>query len=274
MPQLGLGVFQVAEDETTAAVLTALACGYRSIDTAALYGNEAAVGAAIKTCGILREDLFVTTKLWNSDQGTDKVRPAVERSLAKLGVDYVDLYLIHWPVPSTDRYVETWQAFERLSAEGLARAIGVSNFTIPHLRRLMAETSTVPSVNQIELHPGFQQQDLREFHAAHDIVTEAWSPLGQGAALAHPVVRDLAQRHGKTPAQIVLRWHIDIGNVAIPKSVTPSRISENIDVFDFELTTEDLRLLEALDTGTRVGPDPEAVGTRPSGFSTRIDQTL
>jgi 2,5-diketo-D-gluconate reductase A len=274
MPRLGFGVFQVANDETTAAVLTALECGYRSIDTAALYGNEAGVGAAIATCGIAREDLFVTTKLWNSDHGSTRVREAFERSLTKLGVEYVDLYLIHWPVPSNDKYVETWQAFERLSAEGLIRAIGVSNFTIPHLRRLLAETSTVPSVNQIELHPGFQQVALRDFHADHGIVTEAWSPLGQGAALGHPVVADLARKHGKTPAQIVLRWHIDIGNVVIPKSVTPHRIRENIDVFDFELTADDMRLLEHLDTGRRIGPDPESVGVRPSGFSTQIDQAL
>jgi 2,5-diketo-D-gluconate reductase A len=274
MPRLGFGVFQVANDETTAAVLTALECGYRSIDTAALYGNEAGVGAAIATCGIAREDLFVTTKLWNSDHGSTRVREAFERSLTKLGVEYVDLYLIHWPVPSNDKYVETWQAFERLSAEGLTRAIGVSNFTIPHLRRLLAETSTVPSVNQIELHPGFQQVALRDFHADHGIVTEAWSPLGQGAALGHPVVADLARKHGKKPAQIVLRWHIDIGNVVIPKSVTPHRIRENIDVFDFELTADDMRLLEHLDTGRRIGPDPESVGVRPSGFSTQIDQAL
>jgi 2,5-diketo-D-gluconate reductase A len=274
MPRLGFGVFQVANDETTAAVLTALECGYRSIDTAALYGNEAGVGAAIATCGIAREDLFVTTKLWNSDHGSTTVREAFERSLTKLGVEYVDLYLIHWPVPSNDKYVETWQAFERLSAEGLTRAIGVSNFTIPHLRRLLAETSTVPSVNQIELHPGFQQVALRDFHADHGIVTEAWSPLGQGAALGHPVVADLARKHGKTPAQIVLRWHIDIGNVVIPKSVTPHRIRENIDVFDFELMADDMRLLEQLDTGRRIGPDPESVGVRPSGFSTQIDQAL
>jgi 2,5-diketo-D-gluconate reductase A len=274
MPRLGFGVFQVANDETTAAVLTALECGYRSIDTAALYGNEAGVGAAIATCGIAREDLFVTTKLWNSDHGSTTVREAFERSLTKLGVEYVDLYLIHWPVPSNDKYVETWQAFERLSAEGLIRAIGVSNFTIPHLRRLLAETSTVPSVNQIELHPGFQQVALRDFHADHGIVTEAWSPLGQGAALGHPVVADLARKHGKTPAQIVLRWHIDIGNVVIPKSVTPHRIRENIDVFDFELTADDMRFLKHLDTGRRIGPVPESVGVRASGFSTQIDQAL
>ena len=274
MPQLGFGVFQIPPEETQERVEEALATGYRHVDTAAAYRNEAGVGAAIAASGARREDVFVTTKLWNSEQGYDSTLRAFEKSIERLGTGHVDLYLIHWPVPSNDKYVETWQAFERLSAEGLTRAIGVSNFTIPHLRRLLAETSTVPSVNQIELHPGFQQVALRDFHADHGIVTEAWSPLGQGAALGHPVVVDLARKHGKTPAQIVLRWHIDIGNVVIPKSVTPHRIRENIDVFDFELTTDDMRLLEHLDTGRRIGPDPESVGVRPSGFSTQIDQAL
>jgi len=272
MPQLGFGVFQVADDEATAAVATALECGYRSIDTAALYGNEHGVGAAIKSAGIPREQLFVTTKLWNADHGAQKVLPAFERSLDKLGLTYVDLYLIHWPVPSRDLYVETWRAFERLQADERVRAIGVSNFTADHLTRLLSETA--PAVNQIELHPQFQQRGLRAFDAGHGIVTEAWSPLGQGAALRDPVILRLAQRYGRTPAQVVLRWHLDIGNVVIPKSVTPARIRENIAVFDFNLTAEDLTEIEALDSAHRIGPDPDVAGEKPSGFSTNIDTTV
>jgi len=271
MPQLGLGVFQVGDDEARSAVAAALGCGYRSVDTAALYGNERGVGIAVRSSGIPREQIFVTTKLWNSAHGADGAGPALARSLEKLGLDQVDLYLIHWPVPSRDLYVETWQAMERVRDEGHARSIGVSNFTIPQLRRLIAETSTVPAVNQIELHPGFQQQQLRAFHAEHGIVTEAWSPLGQGAALSEPAVVDLARRHGKTAAQIVLRWHVQLGNVVIPKSVTPARIRENLDVFDVELTGEELEAIGALDRGVRIGPDPELVGVKPAGFSTRID---
>lgn len=274
MPQLGFGVFQVADDEATAAVATALECGYRSIDTAALYGNEHGVGAAIKSAGIPREQLFVTTKLWNADHGAQKVLPAFERSLDKLGLTYVDLYLIHWPVPSRDLYVETWRAFERLQADERVRAIGVSNFTADHLTRLLSETGTAPAVNQIELHPQFQQRGLRAFDAGHGIVTEAWSPLGQGAALRDPVILRLAQRYGRTPAQVVLRWHLDIGNVVIPKSVTPARIRENIAVFDFNLTAEDLTEIEALDSAHRIGPDPDVAGEKPSGFSTNIDTTV
>jgi 2,5-diketo-D-gluconate reductase A len=273
MPQLGLGVFQVDDDRAQVAVAAALDCGYRSVDTAALYGNERGVGVAVRSSGVPRDQVFVTTKLWNSAHGADGAGPALTGSLERLGLDHVDLYLIHWPVPSRDLYVETWRAMERAQADGLTRAIGVSNFTIPQLQRLMAETSTVPAVNQIELHPGFQQPELRAFHAAHGIVTEAWSPLGQGAALTDPTIVELARRYRKTPAQIVLRWHVELGNVVIPKSVTPARIRENLDVFDVELAEEDLRAVAALDRGVRIGPDPELVGVRPSGFSTRIDPT-
>jgi diketogulonate reductase-like aldo/keto reductase len=274
MPQLGFGVFQVGDDEARAAVATALECGYRSIDTAALYGNEHGVGLAIRGSGVPREELFVTTKLWNADQGAGRVRPAFERSLDKLGLDHVDLYLIHWPVPSRDLYVETWREFERLRAEGRVRAIGVSNFTPPQLTRLLQECEVVPAVNQIELHPGFQQPELRAFHREHGIATEAWSPLGQGAALTDPVITRLAQRYGRTPAQVVLRWHLDLGNVVIPKSVTPSRIRENVAVFDFALTAEDAREVAGLDSGRRIGPDPDVVGEKPSGFSTKIDPSI
>jgi 2,5-diketo-D-gluconate reductase A len=274
MPQLGFGVFQVGNDEARAAVATALECGYRSIDTAALYGNEHGVGVAVRASGIPREELFVTTKLWNADHGAGRVLPAFERSLDKLGLDYVDLYLIHWPVPSRDRFVETWEAFQGLYAEGRLRAIGVSNFTPPQLTRLLEETAVVPAVNQVELHPGFQQPELRAFHREHGIATEAWSPLGQGAALTHPVITRLAERHEKTPAQVVLRWHLDLGNVVIPKSVTPGRIRENFSVFDFALTAEDARQIAGLESGHRIGPDPDVVGAKPSGFSSKIDTSI
>jgi 2,5-diketo-D-gluconate reductase A len=274
MPQLGFGVFQVGNDEARAAVATALDCGYRSIDTAALYGNEQGVGAAVRASGVPRKELFVTTKLWNADQGAARVGKAFERSLDTLGLDYVDLYLIHWPVPSRDLFVETWQAFEQLYADGRVLAIGVSNFTPPQLTRLLRETEVVPTVNQIELHPEFQQPDLRAFHREHGIATEAWSPLGQGAALRQPVINRLAMRHGKTPAQVVLRWHLDLGNVVIPKSVTPERIKENFSIFDFDLTAEDIREIAELESGKRIGPDPDVVSEKPSGFSTKIDTSL
>ncbi len=274
MPQLGFGVFQVGNDEAAAAVSTALECGYRSIDTAALYGNEHGVGVAIAAAGLPREEVFVTTKLWNADQGAGRALTAFGRSLDKLSLDYVDLYLIHWPVPSRDLYVETWRTFERLHADERVRAIGVSNFTAAHLSRLLNASDIVPAVNQIELHPEFQQLAMRQFHAPRGIVTEAWSPLGQGAALQHSVIEQIAVRHGKTPAQVVLRWHLDVGNVVIPKSVTPARIRENIAVFDFSLTADDLSDIAGLDDGRRIGPDPDVAGEKPSGFSTAIDTSI
>ncbi|MFI0719213.1 aldo/keto reductase [Streptomyces sp. NPDC021224] len=261
MPQLGFGVWQVPDDEAEAAVATALDAGYRSIDTAALYANEEGTGRALAASGLPREELFVTTKLWNSDQGYDSALRAFDTSLAKLKLDHVDLYLIHWPQPRRDAYTETWRALERIAAEGRARAIGVSNFQPAHLRRLVDGSPTVPAVNQIELHPQLAQSELRAVHAELGIATEAWSPLGQGKGLLEsPVVARVAERHGRTPAQVVLRWHLQLGNVVIPKSVTPSRIRENIDVFGFALTPEDLTELAALDDGTRLGPDPDAFG--------------
>ncbi len=257
MPQLGFGVFQVPDDETTAAVTSALEAGYRSIDTAAVYGNEAGVGRALASSGIAREDLFVTTKLWNEDQGYDATLAAFDASLAKLGLDHVDLYLIHWPAPARDRYLDTWRAFEKLLADGRIRAIGVSNFQPAHLRRLLDASGIVPAVNQVELHPGLQQSELRAFHAEHGIATEAWSPLAQGALLKDEAITAIAERHGKSPAQVVLRWHLQIGNVVIPKSVTPARIRENLDVFDFVLTDADIDAITALDQGLRTGPDPD-----------------
>jgi len=257
MPQLGFGVWQVPDDEAESAVTTALEAGYRSIDTAAIYENETGTGKALAASGLPREELFVTTKLWNSEQGYDSTLRAFDASLAKLGLDHVDLYLIHWPVPAKDAYVDTYRAFEKILADGRARAIGVSNFLPEHLERLIGETSVVPAVNQIELHPQLQQAASREAHAKHGIATEAWSPLGQGKGLLEvPAIVAIAQKHGRTPAQVVLRWHLQTGNVVIPKSVTPSRIRENIDVFDFELDAEDLAGIAALDEGRRLGPNP------------------
>ncbi|MEU7278252.1 aldo/keto reductase [Streptomyces sp. NPDC045431] len=257
MPQLGFGVWQVPDDEAAKAVGTALDAGYRSIDTAAIYENEKGTGQAIAASDLPREELFVTTKLWNSEQGYDATLRAFDASLGRLGLEYVDLYLIHWPLPSKDVYVETYKAFEKILADGRARAIGVSNFLPEHLERLIGETSIVPAVNQIELHPHLQQAESRAFHARHGIATEAWSPLGQGKGLLDsPALVAIARKYDRTPAQVVLRWHLQAGNVVIPKSVTPSRIRENIDVFDFALDADDLAAVAALDEGRRLGPDP------------------
>jgi 2,5-diketo-D-gluconate reductase A len=259
MPQLGFGVFQVPDEETATAVSSALRAGYRSIDTAAIYGNEQGVGKALAESGIARDELFVTTKLWNADQGYDATLAAFDASLEKLGLDHVDLYLIHWPTPARDLYADTWRALEKLYADGRTRAIGVSNFQPAHLERLLESASVVPAVNQIELHPGLQQRELRAFHARHGIATEAWSPLAQGAVLADGAVTAVAAKHGRTPAQVVLRWHLQTGNVVIPKSVTEARIRENLDVFGFELSAADIDALTALDRGMRTGPDPDTL---------------
>lgn len=256
--QLGFGTFQVPPDQTAQAVRTALDAGYRSIDTAAAYRNETGVGEAIASSGLRRDELFVTTKLWNSDHGYDRALRALDTSLDKLQLGYVDLYLIHWPQPANDDFVETWQAFEKIAADGRARAIGVSNFKAPHIRKLLDETGTVPAVNQIELHPNLTQADMRAFHREHGIATEAWSPLAQGGLLSDRAVTGLADKYGKTPAQIILRWHLQLGNIVIPKSVTPERIASNLDVLDFELADDDMAVISDLDTGSRIGPDPDA----------------
>ncbi|MFC8926370.1 aldo/keto reductase [Streptomyces albidoflavus] len=257
MPQLGFGVWQVPDDEAFTAVGAALDAGYRSIDTAAAYGNEEGTGKAIARSGIPREELFVTTKLWNSDHGYDAALRAFDSSLEKLGLDHVDLYLIHWPLPAKDTAVDTYKALEKIYSEGRARAIGVSNFLPEHLERLIDATSVIPAVNQIELHPHLQQRAAREYHNEQGITTEAWSPLGQGKGLLEvPAVVAIARKHNVTPAQVVLRWHVQLGNVAIPKSVTPSRIVENIDVFSFELDEEDMAAIRALNEDRRLGPDP------------------
>ncbi|UQA97683.1 aldo/keto reductase [Streptomyces halobius] len=260
MPQLGFGVWQIPDDEAFTAVNHALSAGYRSIDTAAIYGNEEGTGKALTASGIPRDELFLTTKLWNSASETwtrDSVLREFDLSLDKLGLDYIDLYLIHWPRAMRDDYLTIWRTFEEIAKSGRAKAIGVSNFLPEHLERLLGETSVVPAVNQIELHPQLQQAESRAFHARHGIATEAWSPLGQGKGLlSDPKIAELAAKHGKTPAQVVLRWHLQLGNVVIPKSATASRIKENIDVFDFELDDEDLSVIAALDEGKRLGPDP------------------
>jgi 2,5-diketo-D-gluconate reductase A len=256
MPQLGFGVFQVPPEETQMAVELALEAGYRHIDTAAAYRNERGVGAALAASGLPREDYFVTTKLWNSQQGHDSALAAFEASLDRLGLDHVDLYLIHWPAPSEGRFLDTWRAFERIHGEEAARTIGVSNFRIEDLKLLDRETEARPTVNQIELHPRLQQADLRAWNAEHGIATEAWSPLAQGELLDDETIGAIAESHGKTPAQVILRWHVQLGNVVIPKSVTPERIRENIEIFDFELSGDDMAAIRELDSGGRIGPDP------------------
>ena len=256
IPQLGFGVFQIPPEETADAVAEALRVGYRSIDTAAAYGNEAEVGEAVRSSGIDRAELFVTTKLWNSSQGTKPTREAFERSMEALGLDYLDLYLIHWPVPSQDLYVQSWQAMEQLQADGRIRSIGVSNFNPDHLDRLAEEADVVPAANQVELHPALQQAELRREHAARGIATEAWSPLAQGEVLGDETIAAIADAHGKTPAQVILRWHLQLGNVVIPKSATPERIAENFDLFDFELDSGEMERIEVLDAGNRTGEDP------------------
>jgi 2,5-diketo-D-gluconate reductase A len=242
IPKLGYGVFQVADEEAFDAVTAALAAGYRSIDTAAIYGNEA--------------EVYVTTKLWNSDQGYDSTLRAFDASMQRLGLDYLDLYLIHWPVARADRFVDTFRAFQSLKSQGRIRSIGVSNFTPDDLKRVIAETGETPAVNQIELHPSLGQAELRAFHAERGIATEAWSPLGQGAELKDPMIAQIATETGRTPAQVIIRWHLQLGNIVIPKSVTPSRIQENFDVFSFELSSDQMQIISALDTGQRMGPDP------------------
>lgn len=257
IPQLGFGVFKVPQADATKIVGDAIKTGYRAIDTAAIYGNEEGVGAAIAAAGLPREDLFITTKLWNDSHAPYGAKAALATSLKKLGLKAVDLYLIHWPAPGKGDIVETWKTLIGMREEGLATSIGVSNFTQEDLTRVMDATGVVPSVNQIELHPSFQQTDLRAFHAEHGIATESWSPLGQGAGLKDATIGTIAKKHGRTPAQIILRWHLDLGLIVIPKSSTPERMAENFGVFDFALDKDDWTAIEAVDrTDGRIGPDP------------------
>jgi diketogulonate reductase-like aldo/keto reductase len=257
MPQLGFGVWQITPDNrATAAVLTAFDCGYRAIDTARIYTNEGGVGVALNHSELRRDEVFLTTKLWNNEQGYDSALRAFDHSLAKLGTDFLDLYLIHWPVPFYGRVAETWRAFERLYADGRVRAIGVSNFEPNHLRTLLDTATVVPAVNQIELHPYLQQHELRALHSELGIATESWSPLGHGTVLDDAVLGSIAERLQKTPAQIILRWHIQLDNIVVPKSATESRIRENVSIFDFELSQRDMANLGTIHRGERVGPHP------------------
>ncbi|WP_409274098.1 aldo/keto reductase [Neobacillus sp. SCS-31] len=256
IPYFGLGVYKVEEGtQVEATVSEALRLGYRLIDTAALYQNEEGVGRAVRQSGIPRKEIFITTKVWNNDQGYESTLKAFETSLAKLGLEYIDLYLIHWPVKG--KYIETWRALERIYEEGKVRSIGVSNFNIHHLEDVMGQSSLKPAVNQVELHPALAQKELREFCGKNDILVQAWSPLARGRILADPVLTALAEKNKKTPAQVILRWHLQNGIAVIPKSVTPARLKENADIFDFELSTEDMELINSLDVGTRFGADPD-----------------
>ncbi len=261
IPQVGLGVYQVDDAGAEAAVGHALEAGYRMVDTAKLYGNEAGVGRAVRASGLARDDVFVTTKLWNDDQGRDRTLAAFEASVDRLGLGAPDLYLIHWPFPGQDLYAETWRTLVELRDAGRVRSVGVSNFTPAHLRRVVDDSGVVPVVNQVELHPYLQQRELRAVHADLGVVTQAWSPLARGTGLLEdPVIVDVARAHGVTPAQAVLRWHLDLGTVVIPKSVTPERIRANLDVFGFALTAEDHERIAGLDRGGRIGPDPDVLG--------------
>ncbi|MFE7796417.1 aldo/keto reductase [Nocardia sp. NPDC057440] len=258
IPQLGFGVFQVPPDDVVPVVTAALEVGYRSIDTAAIYGNEEGTGRAIREFGLPRDEVYVTTKLWNSEQGYDSTLRAFDASMQRLGLDYLDLYLIHWPVAQADRFVDTFRAFQTLKSQGRIRSIGVSNFTIPDLERLIGETGEIPVVNQIELHPRLAQRELRTFDDNNAIATEAWSPLGQGTLLDDHTIVSIANEVGRTPAQVIIRWHLQSGIIVIPKSVTPARIAANFEVFGFELTPEQMDAINALDKGARIGPDPAA----------------
>lgn len=260
IPQLGFGVYKIPDADASSAVRVALDAGYRHIDTAALYRNESGVGAGIVASGVPRDELFVTTKVWNDDQGYDQTLRAFDASLNRLGLETVDLYLIHWPAPKQGRFLDTWRALEKLKTDGRAGSIGVSNFEPHHLARLLERAHTVPVINQIELHPWLQQRELRVVDRLHDILTEAWSPLARGRAVGDPTLERIGARYGKSAAQVVIRWHLQSGNVVIPKSVTPARIRENFDVFDFALDEDDLAAIDGLDSDARTGSHPDDIG--------------
>ena len=255
-PRLGLGFYKVAQDIADSLVVKAIETGYRRIDTASLYDNELEVGSGIRKSGIDRSEIFVTTKIWKDGQGKDFTADAIEASLDRLKLGYVDMLLIHWPHPKLNKFVETWQAFENFLATGRVKGIGVSNFEPAHLNALLAESSVIPALNQVELHPSFQQQTVREYNTAHGILTEAWAPLSRGKLTENPVIVGLAKKHGKSSAQVILRWHIQLGNLVIPKTSNPDRLAENIDIFDFELDSEDMHAIAGLDTGVRTSVDP------------------
>ena len=254
--QLGLGVYKVTQDVAVNTVRTAIDVGYRRIDTAALYQNEAEVGTAIRQSGVSRDELFVTTKVWNDRQGYDEALKAIDESLAKLNIDYIDMLLIHWPCPTQDKYLDTWRAFEAAVQSGRVMGIGVSNFEPSHLERLVSQSDTVPALNQVELHPSLQQHSVREANAHHGVATEAWSPLGRGLYTDSAVLHSIADKHAKSLAQVIIRWHLQLGNLVIPKTTSPDRLVENISVFDFTLDSADMVAIAELDAGHRIGPNP------------------
>ena len=260
LPRLGLGVYKVAQDIADSLVVKAIETGYRRIDTAALYDNELEVGSGIRQSGIARSEIFVTTKIWKDGQGREFTADAIEASLDRLNIDYVDMLLVHWPHPALGKYVETYQVFEEYLDTGRVKGIGVSNFEPEHLENLMANSSVTPAINQVELHPQLQQAKLREFDSEHGILTEAWSPLARGRILEDNIIFGLAKKYGKTPAQVILRWHIQLGNLVIPKTTHPDRLLENIDIFDFDLDQDDMHAIAGLESGTRTGPDPRTFG--------------
>jgi len=257
IPVIGFGVWQVPDDVVVDATVKALEVGYRHIDTAYLYHNERGVGEALRRSGLDRDDVFVTTKVWNTDHGYDQTLRAFDKSTGLLGIDEVDLYLIHWPTPARDVYLDSWRALIRLREEGRARSIGVSNFHDAHLRKIIDETGVIPAINQIELHPWLPQTELRDIDARLGIKTEAWSPLGSGRLIDDPVIAEVSAKHGKSPAQVMVRWSIQLGNIVLPKSVTPARIEQNIDVFDFQLDDADMAAIATLESGRRTGPNPD-----------------
>lgn len=256
IPQIGYGVFKVDDDVAEHSVVNALEAGYRHIDTAAIYQNERGVGVALKASGLAREEVFVTTKLWNTDQAPQDAWAGLQKSLDLLNLDYVDLYLIHWPSPWRENFLPAWETLIEMRDKGLVKSIGVSNFEEEHLSKIISATGVIPAVNQIELHPYLQQEELSSINAEHGILTEAWSPLGQGQALEDAVLSSIALKHNVTTAQVIIRWHIQCGRVVIPKSVTEERIRSNIDVFNFELDPDDLLAIKQIETGSRIGPDP------------------
>ncbi|MDF1779651.1 MAG: aldo/keto reductase [Rhizobiaceae bacterium] len=260
MPQLGFGCWSLSQEETTPAILSAFKLGYRLIDGAFIYGNEAQMGEALRASGLNRDEVFLTTKVWNADHGSAKTRASVERSLKTIGVDQLNLVLIHWPAPMKDLYVETWQTLIDLKKEGLIRSIGVSNFNADHLERIIDETGEVPVLNQIEINPGLQQNALRAACAAKGVVVQAWTPLGKGRSFDAAPIRDAAERSGKSPAQVILRWHMQLGNATIPRSANPARQADNLNIFDFELTADEMAAIATLDEGFRTGPDPSVFG--------------
>lgn len=257
IPQVGLGVYKLAGEFATPLILQAIEVGYRRIDTAAFYGNETEVGEAVRRSGLDRQELFVTTKIWKDDHGYDRALKAIDESLARLNIDYIDMLLIHWPSPKLNKFVDTWAAFQKAQESGKIRGIGVSNFQPAHLETLLAAGGAVPALNQVELHPGLQQAQLRTFDAAHGIATEAWSPLARGRFNDNPVIEKICAKHDRTATQVIVRWHLQLGNLVIPKTATASRLPENISVFDFELDDTDMAAIATLDSDLRTGPHPE-----------------